>query len=867
MSISKPRLKSAVNRQNESSSCNKLLKGTINTAPTLDNCSNLVNKGSPKNGQNPNKILTSTNANKTATNNNTTTTILPQTNLLKIEPFVPSLHNTRLQKPIRRSYSTLSNTTLKKRNLQNVNKKLDLTTASGGGGGGRGDKGGFNGTTPNMVNGLPKVLKQPNTNLRRRPTLRGNINRQRSKSTSSSNSNSNRPNTSAVTVNSTPSLGTPCSSPYNAVVIPQPNGICRIIRNVKEQEKLPDRINYDKRGLTAIPIFENETNLRLLSLQHNLINTFHIPREKEEEEKGEEEENKDLVKEEKLDHKPEKETINLIGNNPYYGQQNTKQRFPLALTTPNVEQLQTQFHANSPNSSLIMQNLTNPLGFATFNSLQRNKLMQRSNFPNNSHVRQQNQLRYGLRKSQSFINNFNLQINLNKRVLQNQRTLILRKSQGGQGHLKSFDSSTSNLTNSESTVSTVLNSEMEDVSDLLTSAENEEGNLNSLSEMEIKNKQLLINYGSIFQNLVFLDLYDNQIEKISNLDGLPALTVLLLGKNRISDLSGLSSLKSSLRVLDLHGNKLCSIANKINCLKELKSLNLAGNQIRQINHNDFLGLNNLKELNLKRNKLKRINGFQHLNSLERLWLCHNDLHKVDDMSSIAKAYNLIEITIENNPLTLAGDCVSFLVSYLPKLQTLSQMPITEQVRKAAMTWRSNKELSEANSTNTNREVFNIIRREEIISNARTNWELLRSQQMVQTSLKQQKLLKSVNELEKIAESNEQNYEEFIKLPPIELQQQQQHQPPADERSSSASSLGPNVNSSCYSSQDEEIDNNGMYPEKDLNNKQHSSSMKSKKQTDHNTNQTSNDNNHQHHQSLYSQAQSKVSQVLVNIQVH
>ncbi|XP_065361792.1 uncharacterized protein LOC135955369 [Calliphora vicina] len=843
MSISKIRVKSAVIKHNDKTSKETTtttktttlpLKGTKNpitttTASTTFETSSLstpFTRGSPKtNDQNKAKILPMSSSSSSAiattnkqgkalnattttaaaalattsstTTSSTTTTILPQTNLLKIEPFVPSLTN-RPQKTIRRSYSTLSNTTLKKHNIQHVNKnllnQLEIQKHAKTLNGARvaGNIKGIN----SVINGLPKVLRQPTTatTLRRRPALRGPINRQRSKSTSSSNSNSNRPITAGVAVSATPTGGTPCASPYSAIVVQQPNGICRIQRNAKEQEKLPDRINYDKRGLTAIPIFENETNLRLLSLQHNLINTFHIPQEQDE-----------LLEE-------EKEQLNILGNQTHQHHQhfyNNKQRLPLAVAKPNVEQLQPQV----PGQLMLPLNappLTNPMTFGSY-ILQRNKLLHRSINMNNCQVNNHKgnlqhpaQLRFSMRKSKSFVSNLNLQLNLTKRAMQNQKTALLRRSEA-MGNLKSFDSSTSNIT-TDSTQSTLLTTEVDE--SLVEDEEEEDRRSTSYSPLAIKNKQLIISYDNIFKNLVFLDLYDNQIERVSNLDGLPALTVLLLGKNRISDISGLCSLKSTLRVLDLHGNKLCSISNKINCLKELKSLNLAGNQIRQINHNDFMGLHNLKELNLKRNKLKRINGFQHLLALERLWLCHNDLHKVDDMSSIAKAQNLVEITIENNPLTLAGDCVSFLVSYLPKLQTLSQMPITEQVRKAAMTWRTNKELSDANCNLSNREVFNIIRREEIISNARTNWELLRSQQMVQNSLKQQKAANKTNtELEKITETNENSYEEFIKLPPIESQQigGGPNNKDTEERSSSASSLGPNVNSSssCYSSQDED----------------------------------------------------------------
>lgn len=51
------------------------------------------------------------------------------------------------------------------------------------------------------------------------------------------------------------------------------NGI-HISRVQKEKEKYPDRINLDRRGLNIFPRLENESKLRLLSLQHNLINNL-----------------------------------------------------------------------------------------------------------------------------------------------------------------------------------------------------------------------------------------------------------------------------------------------------------------------------------------------------------------------------------------------------------------------------------------------------------------------------------------------------------------------------------------------------------------------------------------------------------------
>uniref|UniRef100_A0A1I8MMN0 Dynein axonemal assembly factor 1 homolog n=1 Tax=Musca domestica TaxID=7370 RepID=A0A1I8MMN0_MUSDO len=772
-------------------------------------------------GHVPTTVISNISNNKNVLPQNTAT-ITTTTNLLKIEPFVPSLNTTRpsynnnnTNKIIRRSYSTLSTTALKKR--LNTNLAINLGVAANHNGT---NVGGAVKSTPASNSPLPKMLKTKAAqhlpqNVRRRPPVRGNINRQRSKSTSSSNSASNRPNTSlAMVTATTPSMGTPtCATPNSAIVIPQPNGICRIQRNPKDQEKLPDRINYDKRGLTAIPIFENEPNLRLLSLQHNLINTFHIPKEEVK-----------LFTEAKENQQQQQQL------NTHFPISHNKFSFP--PNSPNHEQQANASHSRPyapPSSPLTVSNLSNAHGGGTaisYTPLPRNALLQRSINLNQLHLQQpaSNQqlscdtaMRFSMRKSKSFVNNFQLQYQLNKRGLKPQRSNLLKRLENS-GNLMSIDSTSSAISTMTVTTTATTDSSYPTNSDGITHDAGERSVEITGTELEIKNKQLLISYGNIFKNLVFLDLYDNQIERISNLDGLGSLSVLLLGKNRISDISGLSSLKSTLRVLDLHGNKICSIANKINCLKELKSLNLAGNQIRQINHNDFLGLANLKELNLKRNKLKRVNGFQHLCSLERLWLCHNDLHKVDDMASIAQAFNIIEITIENNPVSLAGDCVSFLVSHLPKLQSLSQMPITEQVRQAAMTWRSNKELSQQSNQQGNKEAFNLIRREEIISNARTNWELLRSQQFLQTShvtannvtpagnkLKGPK--RNNMELEKINETNEQSYEEFLKLPPIEaaVTSEDKQQTREEHNSSTASSLGPNVNSSssCYTSADEQ----------------------------------------------------------------
>nr|CAH7759362.1 unnamed protein product [Callosobruchus chinensis] len=247
---------------------------------------------------------------------------------------------------------------------------------------------------------------------------------------------------------------------------------------------------------------------------------------------------------------------------------------------------------------------------------------------------------------------------------------------------------------------------------------------NLINSLEMLSKQS-------FPSLVFLDIYDNQLEQMQSLEKLENLRVLLMGKNRIKKIEGLEHMKK-IEVLDLHGNQISQVGG-LSALIELKVLNLAGNQIKIIGSRDLEGLHSLLELNLRRNRLKKLIGFDQVPNLSKLFLSNNDLQSIEDVSSLARSPNIREISIDNNPVSLGGDCVSFLVSYLSHLVKLNSMQITEQVRKAAMAWRRNKEATNAAFMDLTTDVSSTFRREEVISNARTNWELLRSQTKCLTS--------------------------------------------------------------------------------------------------------------------------------------
>lgn len=52
------------------------------------------------------------------------------------------------------------------------------------------------------------------------------------------------------------------------------DGSVHVSRLQAEKEAHPDRICLDRRGLTLVPFIDGEPRLRLLSLQHNLVNNL-----------------------------------------------------------------------------------------------------------------------------------------------------------------------------------------------------------------------------------------------------------------------------------------------------------------------------------------------------------------------------------------------------------------------------------------------------------------------------------------------------------------------------------------------------------------------------------------------------------------
>lgn len=95
------------------------------------------------------------------------------------------------------------------------------------------------------------------------------------------------------------------------------------------------------------------------------------------------------------------------------------------------------------------------------------------------------------------------------------------------------------------------------------------------------------------------------------------------------------------------------------------------------------------------------------------------------MPSLVHLNKLQELAIDNNPVSAIEECVSYLVSHLPQLQTLNRLEVTDQVRRTAVIWKETRESLKCVAANTTQEPGKK-GRENIIYNAKSNWEQMRS---------------------------------------------------------------------------------------------------------------------------------------------
>lgn len=162
-------------------------------------------------------------------------------------------------------------------------------------------------------------------------------------------------------------------------------------------------------------------------------------------------------------------------------------------------------------------------------------------------------------------------------------------------------------------------------------------------------------------HLRVLDLSQNKLEDVKRetFSGLATLEILKLSNNLISNLtSDTFHNLSQLMELHLEGNKMSELADHIFIsLTKLKVLNLRGNLLTTFSDQVFgFEASNLKELNLKGNRLTELSSLSSLTSLTDLILSSNQLSDLPE--HIFRNVTALEnLDLSENQLTLLPEMI------------------------------------------------------------------------------------------------------------------------------------------------------------------------------------------------------------------
>lgn len=161
---------------------------------------------------------------------------------------------------------------------------------------------------------------------------------------------------------------------------------------------------------------------------------------------------------------------------------------------------------------------------------------------------------------------------------------------------------------------------------------------------------------------------ENNITSV-HLMGMSSLEVVDLSHNKLSELMFIGLM--ALRQLKVDHNNLTSIQKLSSSLpNEMKTLDVAYNQLKDITASTFVRFNNLQILNLQNSGLTRIDShtFSGLTNLRTLDISHNNL-KDFDLKYLSNQNELIEVFLDGNGL-ISLERMNLSNGQLPKLKRI-----------------------------------------------------------------------------------------------------------------------------------------------------------------------------------------------------
>lgn len=233
----------------------------------------------------------------------------------------------------------------------------------------------------------------------------------------------------------------------------------------------------------------------------------------------------------------------------------------------------------------------------------------------------------------------------------------------------------------------------------LCEIDNLSGNFPNMTKLNLERNFLRSLRGiENLESLVILQLSFNKLDassstKTSNLgqyfDKLVNLEVLLLDNNHIASIAALQLHKlKRLKFLNLSNNDIQRVDGFDN-LSYLEKLFLDKNKIRSIYDNAFAGCPNIRELRIEENMLRSLDGIRHLSKLDALYLGINRIADVTEIERLQSLSRLGRIVMNFNPITRRSIYRPLLVNQFPALKYIDNKEVTNEERvKIASIFRS-----------------------------------------------------------------------------------------------------------------------------------------------------------------------------------
>jgi len=216
--------------------------------------------------------------------------------------------------------------------------------------------------------------------------------------------------------------------------------------------------------------------------------------------------------------------------------------------------------------------------------------------------------------------------------------------------------------------------------------ESDEQYIARLTHVRVTDHNLVdMKHAGMCKNATALFLYDNRINRITNLERCTRLTHVCLQHNNIRRLEGLHTLYN-LKKLRLGHNAITVVEGLHNCY-ELEELHIEDQKLPPgetlvFDPRSLRGIkNSLQILNVSGNRVEEVLGLVQLRGLRQLNLSNNFVRSLRELTQLLHSNLALQrLWVDNNPICHVKKYRDTIIANSPRLVTLDERAVTDLTR-------------------------------------------------------------------------------------------------------------------------------------------------------------------------------------------